>query len=570
MADSAPVEDSTALAEGGLGVWVSEDVRPEVDRCLRRAVAEDVAGRLWRRDDTLWGPPGAVEVADRLGWLDAPRTAAERVEQLEAFVRECRVDGLEEVVLLGMGGSSLAPEVVRRSLAAAGGPPDPPLRLRVLDSVDPEAIADTERSVEVERTLFLASTKSGGTVETLSLARHFLARVEERVGHAESGRHFAAITDPGSPLLELSRERRFRDLFLGDPEIGGRYSALSVFGLVPAALAGADLRALLAGAAEGARLCAPERPGADNLGLQLGTIIGALARAGRDKLSLLIDEPLASLGLWLEQLVAESTGKDGRGIVPVVDEPPAAIERAGRDRLFLALGEPGGEALTRACELGAAGHAAVGLPAGGPADLGRLFFLGEVATAVACWVLGVNAFNQPDVQEAKTRTSAVLERSDPSGDFVAGGAQAGGAQGGETDAAAARDLLDGLRAPEYAAVLAYVPPSEAFDVAAARLRAAIARGTDAAVTFGYGPRYLHSTGQLHKGGPPTGRFLELVREPGEADLPIPEAGYGFRTLLAAQARGDLDALHAAGRPAERVVLRGDPVRAVERLADELC
>jgi len=562
MADSAPVEDSAALAEGGLGVWVSEDVRSQVDRWLDRAVAEDVAGRLWRRDDTLWGPSGAAEVADRLGWLDAPRTAAERVEQLEAFVRDCRADGLEEVVLLGMGGSSLAPEVVRRSLAAAGGPPDPALRLRVLDSVDPEAIADTERSVEVERTLFLASTKSGGTVETLSLARHFLARVEERVGRAEAGRNFAAITDPGSPLLELSRERRFRDLFLGDPEIGGRYSALSVFGLVPAALAGADLRAVLAGAAEGAHLCAPERTGAENLGLQLGTIVGALARAGRDKLSLLIDEPLASLGLWLEQLVAESTGKDGRGIVPVVDEPPAAIERAGRDRLFLALGEPGGEALTRACELGAGGHAAVGLPAGGPADLGRLFFLGEVATAVACWALGVNAFNQPDVQEAKTRTSAVLERSEPSGDLMAGDAAAGGAE-------AARDLLDGLRAPEYAAVLAYVAPSEAFDAAAARLRAAIARGTDAAVTFGYGPRYLHSTGQLHKGGPPTGRFLELVREPGEADPPIPEAGYGFATLLAAQAQGDLEALHAAGRPAARVVLRGDPVRAVERLAEEL-
>ncbi len=565
MADSVPVEASTAPAEGGLGVWVSDDVREEVGGWLRRAVAEDVAARVWRRDDTLWGPAGAPEVADRLGWLDAPRTAAERVERLEAFARECRADGLEEVVLLGMGGSSLAPEVLRRSLAAGGGPPGAALRLHVLDSVDPEAIAGIERSVELERALFLASTKSGGTVETLSLARHFLARVEERVGGAEAGRNFAAITDPGSPLLELSRERRFRDLFLGDPEIGGRYSALSVFGLVPAALGGTDLRALLDGAAEGARLCAPARTGADNLGVQLGTILGALARAGRDKLSLLIDEPLASLGLWLEQLVAESTGKDGRGIVPVVDEPPEAIEGVGCDRLFLALGEPGGEAFTRARELGAGGHAALALPAGGPADLGRIFFVAEVATAVACWVLGVNAFNQPDVQEAKSRTSAVLERSEPPGDRLAGDAE----PDEQAEAAAARDLFDGLRAPEYAAVLAYVAPSEAFDAAAARLRAAIARGTDAAVTFGYGPRYLHSTGQLHKGGPPTGRFLELVQEPDEPDLPIPEAGYGFATLLAAQAEGDLEALHAAGRPAARVVLRGDPVRAAERLAEEL-
>jgi transaldolase / glucose-6-phosphate isomerase len=533
--------------------------RAEVDAWLERALDEDVAGRLWRRDDTLWGPSGAPEVANRLGWLDAPSASAEQVDEIEAFVAECRADGIEDVVVLGMGGSSLAPEVVRRSLADAGEGGGSRIRLHVLDSVDPDAVRAVAQEVALEQTLYLVSTKSGGTIETLSLARHFLAAAEERLGRHGAGRRFAAITDPGSPLLDLAADHGFRRTFLGDPEVGGRFSALTAFGTVPAALAGADLRAVLASAEEGRRRCRAGRLGRDNAGLHLGVAIGALAGIGRDKLTLLVDEPLESLGAWLEQLVAESTGKDGHGVVPVVDEPAAAARRAGDDRLFLALGNPGGRAAARARELAGAGEAALVLPARGVRDLGRLFFELEVAIAVAAWALGVNAFDQPNVEEAKSRTRALLEE----------GFRATAKAGTEAGPEAVRTLLDGAAAPEYVAVLAYVPPSERLDRAAARLRAAVAARTDAATTFGYGPRYLHSTGQLHKGGPPTGRFLELVRASSEPDVAIPGAGYGFGDLLAAQAEGDLAAVRTRGLPATRLVLDGDPAVAIERLAEAL-
>jgi transaldolase / glucose-6-phosphate isomerase len=566
MPEPPRAEISAAQAEAreaGLAVDLPDAVRPEVDRWLARAVEQDVAARLWRRDDTLWGPSGTPEVADRLGWLAAPEASRRAVAEVESFVEECRADGLEDAVVLGMGGSSLAPEVVRRSLAATGGPGRPALRLHVLDSVDPDAVRSVERTLRLERTLFVVSTKSGGTVETQSLARHFLARAEQALGPGAAGAHFAAITDPGSSLVELAERRHFRRIFLGDPEIGGRFSALSVFGTIPAALAGLELGALLEAADEGARLCAPDRTGAANPGVHLGTVLGALALGGRDKLGLLIDEPLESLGLWLEQLVAESTGKDGCGIVPVVGEAAAEVPAAApaTDRVWLAIGPEDGPAAAHAAHLRESGQPALVLAAREPADLGRVCFVAELAVAVAGWVLGVNPFDQPNVQDTKTRTQAVLERR--------GGGTANEPATAAVGLATVHSLLAGLRPPEYLALMAFAAPSERLERAGEQLRAAIAASTGAAVTFGLGPRFLHSTGQLHKGGPRTGRFLQLVRAPADPDLPIPEAGHGFGELLAAQADGDLEALRATGRPAERIVLAGDPAAALEELAGAL-
>ena len=545
--------------EGGLELLLPEDVRREVERWLARAVDEDVAGRLWRRDGSLWGPPDAPELGDRLGWLDAPTASEGQVEEIEAFVAECRAEGVRDVVLLGMGGSSLAPEVVRRSLAAAGGAAVGAPRLTVLDSVDSDAVAAVEGSTDFEHALFLVSTKSGGTIETLSLARRLLAVAEQNLGRERAGRSFVAITDPGSPLLELADERGFRRAFLGDPEIGGRFSALSVFGTVPAALAGADLRVLLAGAEEARRLCAAGRRDANNVGVHLGVAMGTLALLGRDKLGFAVDEPLGGLGLWLEQLVAESTGKDGRGIVPVVDEPLEAVRAGGHDRAAVAVGGRGGGAHARAEELAGLGHPGVTLAGGGLSDLGRLFFVFEFATAVAAWLLGVNPFDQPDVEEAKARTRALLE----------GGAarRAEPADAAANPAADASALLAAAAPPEYVALLIYATPSDAVDRAVERLRTAIAARTGAATTAGYGPRYLHSTGQLHKGGPPTGRFLVLVRPSRKPDLEVPDATYGFADLLLAQAAGDLEALRARGRPAVRVELEGNPAATLDRLAE---
>ena len=340
-----------------------------------------------------------------------------------------------------------------------------------------------------------------------------------------------------------------------------------MFGTVPAGLAGADLRRLLASAEEGRRQCGPERRGTDNLGVHLGVAIGALAGVGRDKLTLLIAEPLTGLGLWLEQLVAESTGKDGRGVVPVTDEPRPAEERIGADRLFLALGPAGGPAANRARELAESGHAALAVAAAGVTDLGRLFFVLEFAIAVAGWALGVN----PSTSRTSRRRRPARAHCSPTGAARRSSPRAGGRTGTTPEPRPRRRACcsTGSERPSTSRCSPTRRPRGALERAVARLRAAIAARTDAATTFGYGPRYLHSTGQLHKGGPRTGRFLQLVRTPPEQDVAIPGAGYGFGDLLAAQADGDLAALRARGRPAVRVDLGPDPAKAVDRLAEAL-
>jgi transaldolase / glucose-6-phosphate isomerase len=445
-----------------------------------------------------------------------------------------------------MGGSSLAPEVIRQSFGEVAQRP----RLHVLDSTDPAAIAAVQSRIDPQKTLFLVSTKSGGTIETLSLFRHFFSLVPD-------GSRFVAITDPGSGVEALASEHGFRRTFHGDPEIGGRYSALSAFGLVPAALMGADVRALLDGAGVAEQACAQHDSGSSNSGLWLGLAIGELALQGRDKLTFVVDEPLASFGLWVEQLVAESTGKHGKGILPVAGEPLGEPGDYGADRTFVHLrdaGHPDEDAGAKLAELAKAGHPVITLGADGAADLGRIFFFAEFAVAVAGWVLGINPFDQPNVQEAKDNTKRVLD-----------GLQSSGALPEVQDAGAdeLHALLGTAAPPAYVAIMGYVPPGAEVDAAVSELRAAIRSATHCATTFGYGPRFLHSTGQLHKGGPPVGRFLQLVHDPGE-DVEVPAAGYSFATLERAQATGDLQTLREHGLAAERVTLKGPDLAAAIR------
>ena len=523
-----------------------EDAEAAVAEEVVRARSEDVARRIWAKDATLWGEPGTPELADRLGWLTSPETMRDRVAELEAFAEECAADGLTDAVVLGMGGSSLAPEVLRRSFGVAEGR----LQLHVLDSTDAFAVLDVADRLDLDRTLFVVSTKSGGTLETRSQADLFWAAVPD-------GRHFVAVTDPGSSMEELARERGFRRTFLNDPDIGGRYSALSYFGLVPAALMGAPLRALLDGSSEAEQACSAADPGAGNSGLWLGAALGALAKEGRDKLTFVVDARIEAFGLWVEQLVAESTGKQGKGILPVADEPLGTPGDYGRDRVFVHLRDeeqPDKANATKVEALAREDHPVLMLNFRSPEDLGRVFFFAEFATAVAGWSLGLNAFDQPDVQEAKEQTRGVLD------------------EGATSDEDAGDDALRALLAdaapPSYVALTAYVAPSDAFDEAIAELRAVIRDATKATTTFGYGPRYLHSTGQLHKGGPATGRFLQLVADaPRDAD--VPAAGFSFETLKHAQALGDLRTLRARGLPAERVRLDGDPAEAVRALTERV-
>jgi transaldolase / glucose-6-phosphate isomerase len=485
---------------------------------LRRAADDDVVHRIWHRDGTLWAPVGTPEVTDRLGWLDISEKMLEAADDLVAFADQVRSEGYTDAVLLGMGGSSLAPEVFRRSW------PDPAMRLHVLDSTHPDQVQATIDAIDVDKTIFIVSSKSGGTIETMSQFKLFHELQPD-------GAHFVAVTDPGTSLAKLGAEHGFRRVFENDSEIGGRYSALSYFGLVPAALLGVDIHAVLEAAEVAVHNC---RLNEGNSGLWLGIALGELARNGRDKLTFVVDGPLTSFGLWAEQLVAESTGKLGRGILPIADEPLVSADAYGQDRVFLhiASGDEGNAAKVEA--LRKAGHPTITVNAEGPADLGRIFFYSEFATAVAGWVLELNPFDQPNVQEAKDNTSRVLKEGAP-----------------DLDPGNLDDLLSGLEPPRYVAILGYLPYSEETDAAVQRFRAKVIEEHGVATTFGYGPRYLHSTGQFHKGGPSTGAFVEIVDDP-KGDLDVPGEPYTFAQLIRAQADGDLQTLRSHDLDAVRI------------------
>src|SRR5215207_270823 len=515
-----------------------DELEPPVIERVRRAHAEDVAKRVWAHDESLWGGPGVAEIGNRLGWLAISEKMLEHAGELHEFAESAKADGLEHAVLLGMGGSSLGPEVIRRSYGEVPGG----MRLHVLDSTDPGAVLAAERAVDLDKTLFIVSSKSGGTIETLSHMRYFF----ERSGG--DGSRFCAVTDPGSPLGEMARERGFRRVFENDPDIGGRYSVLSYFGLVPAECAGVNVEPMLHRAQVAEQNCS-QLDAEANSGLWLGCVMGELAQQGRDKLTYAVSEPISSFGLWVEQLVAESTGKHGKGILPVADEPLAAPEAYGDDRVFAYLrneDEPDEEMDAQIEALGRAGHPTATLSvAGGAADLGRIFFFAEFATAVAGWALGINPFDQPNVQEAKDNTARILAEGLP-----------------DVDPGSLEELLDKAAPPNYIAITAFAPPSEELDAAVTELRVALRERTKCTTTFGYGPRYLHSTGQYHKGGPANGLFIQLYQRAGE-DIEIPEAGYSFEHLKNAQALGDMQTLRAHGLGVARIEIDGP--EAVRRL-----
>jgi len=481
---------------------------------LSEMVKEEVPRRIWARDHTVWKPDPA-EISDRLGWLTVSEQMTECADELVAFGRQVAGDGFQHVVLLGMGGSSLAAEVIHATFGAAAGFP----ALHVLDTTDPASIIALEASVDLDRTLFLVASKSGGTIETLSQFAYFHAKVRR-------GQQFVAITDSGMKLEALAREHGFRRVFLNRPDIGGRYSALSFFGLVPAALTGAPVHELLDQAAEMACACASCVPASENPGLWLGAVIGEAAGAGRDKLTLALPAAIGSFGTWVEQLIAESTGKEGRGILPVEGEPLGHATVYGDDRLFVSVGdEPGLEP-------------GVCLPFHNAAQLGAEFFRWEFATAVAGAILGINPFDQPNVKEAKDATNRILEAGhvpDPGLDDLGA-------------------LLDKVRPGDYIAITAYIPRNAENEEALRRVRTRLRDRYKVATTVGFGPRFLHSTGQLHKGGPNTGVFVQVVAGDG-ADLAIPGKPYTFGTLKAAQALGDLESLRAHGRRVARVRLQ---------------
>ena len=475
---------------------------------------------------------------------------------LAAFAGDVAGDGYTHVVLLGMGGSSLGPEMLRQAFGSAHGRPE----LIVLDSTVPSWVHHVAQSIDPARTLFLVSSKSGTTIEPNVLYSHFRDLVDGAIGRERSaGGSFAAVTDPGTALEELASRDGFRRVFPGNPEVGGRYSILSSFGLVSAALMGIDVEKMLGGA-EGMRAaCKASDPG-DNPGAALGAAMGKLALEGRDKLTIFTSPSIAGFGLWVEQLVAESLGKEGRGVVPVAGEPPLGPEAYLGDRFFVHLrleGDDNSRTDAAMKSLARAGHPVVTLDLHDLYDLAAEAFRWELAIAVAGAVLEVNPFDQPDVQAAKDMTNSVLAEFESSGRLP----EAPGTT-------PAPDLLSMVRPGDYVAIMAYAQKSQELDAALDELRHTLVTRFGVATTMGYGPRFLHSTGQLHKGGPPSGLYLQVVEETG-ADVEIPGRSYSFGVLAAAQALGDLRALEAAGRRASRLDSSEGCAAAVTGLADSL-
>jgi transaldolase/glucose-6-phosphate isomerase len=504
-----------------------------------------VVRRIAEKDAGLWASNGSgekEEIKNRLGWLQVADLMEERVSDLVGLRNELVAEGFSDCVVMGMGGSSLAPEVFRQTFGAPKGA----LNVHVLDTTDPAAIAALQASIDLKRTVFIVASKSGTTLETLSHYRYFWLQT------GQQGRQFLAITDPGTPLAEEGNRRAFRRVFLNPADIGGRYSALSYFGLVPAALGGVDLAGLLDRAATMVQACTGPGPVDENPGVWLGAVFAEAAKAGRDKVTIIAPPALQSFGVWAEQLIAESTGKEGKGLVPVADEALGAPAVYGSDRLFVRLALPGDDPNAARLEaLSKAGHPVVTLKVGDPLGLGAEFFRWEYAIAVAGAILAINVFDQPNVQEAKDLTKKVLSEGNPP--TTGQGIRWAGQQGATLEAAI-QALLVQVRPGDYVALLAFIAPDAGRDSALNAIRLAIRDKYRVATTAGYGPRYLHSTGQLHKGGPNTGVFLQIVGDDPK-DIPIPGERLSFGVLKQAQALGDFQALRNHGRRVLRVQLQ---------------
>jgi transaldolase/glucose-6-phosphate isomerase len=542
---------------------------------VRAAVAGDsnraVARRIWDRDSDLWKPGDAEHarvIGNRLGWLDVIDTMREALPRLIGLSAEVREAGFRNCVLLGMGGSSLCPEVLRSSFGSAAGQPE----LHVLDTTDPAAIAHLTDRLEPRTTLFIVASKSGTTLETLSHLAHFWEWITA-AGIVEAGQHFICITDPASPLAGTARVRKFRHVFENPADIGGRYSALSFFGLVPAAIIGIDVDAFLERAEQMRSQCRPGVPADLNPGLALGTVLGLLQRTGRDKVTVLAPSRIVAFSLWAEQLIAESTGKEGKGLIPIGDEPIGEPSVYGDDRILtvLRLRDDDPDFDAEVGSLRAAGIPCVTLQLEDLLDLAAEFFRWEFATAVAGAALGIDPFDEPNVKESKDNTNRVLEQYVKTGSLAGEPASASddgisvfGAPGRQD----LTDFLSAVRPGDYVALMAYVTPSAENEAALQRLRVAIRDEHRVATTLGFGPRFLHSTGQLHKGGPNSGLYIQVTTDD-TVDVPIPGQPFTFSVLKQAQAQGDLQSLRDHGRRVIRLHIGGDLAVGLSRLTDSV-
>jgi glucose-6-phosphate isomerase len=564
-------------------VQISKELGPITEAVQSACLVMDddqVLSRLWKGEASLWtqNPEEAAEVKQRMGWLTLPEDMQAESEPIQELAQRISAEGIKQIVLLGMGGSSLAPDVFRRIFAEGSK-----MTFLVLDSTDPVYIRSVARKAPIRSSLFIVSSKSGTTVETRKLMDYFWHKAGNSVGQ-DAGHHFVAITDSGSELDNLARERGFRQIFNPDPQVGGRYSVLSHFGMVPAGILGLDVHGFLQGGHLMAGQCKPNRDVVRNPGAYLGAVLGSAATAGRDKLTLIADDPLDPLVDWIEQLIAESTGKDGQGLLPVVDEPVGAGKAYPQDRLLIYLRSEG------QYDRRMSGWVKAGVPFVvldlQPAEqsLGAAFFQWEMATAVACHLLQINAFNQPNVQQAKQSAAELLETFNQQGRLprptqvwsgkgirLVSQSDDLGFEAGLDDVA--QSLVGQLTPESPLVMLGYLNPNRGFEAALNRLRRAVRDDLGRVVTFGYGPRYLHSTGQYHKGGPTRGVFILLTRDV-DKDEPIPDETASFGILEMAQALGDLQALHQAGQKAYLFQLEeagrvGDVLEALTQAAHKL-
>jgi glucose-6-phosphate isomerase/transaldolase/glucose-6-phosphate isomerase len=542
----------------------------------RRFKSDNLIARIWNRDHTVWKDTDA-EISNRLGWLNPTMASAGAVSEAEAFAAEIRSEGFTEVLLLGMGGSSLAPEVF--SLVFGSAKND--LHLQVLDSTDPAAVLRLDRTLPEGKTLFLVSSKSGTTLETASLMNYFYSRALGRMGRTRTGPSFAAITDSGSFLEREARRLGFRRIFSGDPNIGGRFSVLSPFGLVPAALIGVEIRPLL-GAADRAMLACRRRDPAENPGTNLGIILGTLARAGRDKAVFLLSPELQSFGAWIEQLVAESTGKESRGILPLVRPTGAPIAGPTSDRFYVSIGGADDESLAETARAAVqSGDPVLAMTLGGPLDLGAQFYLWEFATAAAGAVLGINPFDQPNVALAKKKTDDALKTFREAGAFPAeipsGQDETVAFYSDEPESEVHRGLQRFLGRPKsegYFTIQAFLPPGAEITAAMRKLAGRLEARTGRPVSFDFGPRFLHSTGQLHKGDGGHGVFLQLTApHPEDAAIPSTPDGatseFTFGNLIDAQSLGERRALREKCRRVARLHFKARIAEEISAAADRL-
>jgi glucose-6-phosphate isomerase len=547
------------------------------DKTFKELKSKRIVERIWEKDYTVWSNDPA-EITNRLGWLFSPEATRKSLDEINEFAEEIKKEGFAKILLLGMGGSSLAPEVFSLTFGSKKGHPE----LFVLDSTDPDAVYEFDKNLSGEKTLFIVSTKSGGTVETFSFMKYFYNRTLSRIGKEETGKRFIAITDPGSGLEKTAKELNFRKIFLNDPDIGGRYSALSLFGIVPAALIGVDTDELL----KRASACSALSKGSDSAAGKLGSAIGELANRGRDKLTFIISPAITYFGAWIEQLIAESTGKNGKGILPVDGESLLPPEFYSDDRVFVHIHlKDDNNDSEKIKMLSEAGHPVIEIILNDVYDLGEQFFLWEMATSVAGWRLGIQPFDQPNVESAKVLARHIVKEFNEKGKLPEINPAItdknisvyGDINGNSIEQALINFLgtVNLIQKPgNYISLQAYLKPDNETTSALQELRTSIQKKYKAAVTTGYGPRFLHSTGQLHKGDAGNGIFIQFISS-SQNDLPIPDnpgednSSISFGVLKKAQALGDGQALLDNNRKVLLFNFTGDVITGIKRLTKAL-